>query len=112
MLPVSIVTQLAGAGCDTEAVSARPDLRGAPDAEVLDVAARDGRILVTDNVRDFVALSSLWAGQGRTHPGIVLISSKTFPMTRSRSGQIAAALLRRCTSDRWPTEGQWDFLQR
>jgi len=110
MLPSSIADQLIGAGRDTEAVHARPDLRGAPDAEVLEAAAREGRILVTDNIRDFVPLSSLWAGQGRTHPGIILIGSRTFPMKRGRAGQIAAALLARCKSGSWPQPGQCDFL--
>lgn len=79
---------------------------------MLEAAVREGRILVTDNIREFVALSNLWAGQGRTHPGIILISSKAFPMARGRSRLITAALLARCVSRTWPQAGQCDFLQR
>lgn len=111
MLPPTVAEHLTGEGCDTEAVCARPDLRGAPDADVLEAATREGRVLVTDNIRDFAPLSGTWAGQGRTHPGIVLISSRIFPMTRGRSVRIAAALLARCRSDDWPQAGQCDFLQ-
>ena len=111
MLPVTVAEQLTREGCDTAAVSARPDLRGAADADVLEAAAREGRVLVTDNARDVAPLSNAWAGQARTHPGIILISSKSFPMTRGRSGRIAAALLERCHNDDWPQPGQYDFLQ-
>jgi hypothetical protein len=111
MLPGAIAVELTAAGCDTEAVSARLDLRGAPDGDVLEQAAREGRVLVTDNIRDFAPLSNAWAAQGRTHPGMVFISSKSFPMTRGRAERIAAALLKRCRTDTWPQPGQYDFLQ-
>ncbi len=111
MLPDAIAAQLSAAECDTEAVSARPDLRGAPDADVLEQSTREGRVLVTDNVRDFAPLSNAWAAQGRVHPGMVFISSKSFPMTRGRSERIAAALLKRCRNNTWPQPGQYDFLQ-
>ena len=111
MLPAAIAEQLSAAGCDADAVSARPDLRGAFDADVLEVAAQEGRVLVTDNIRDFGPLSQQWAAQGRTHPGIVLISGKTFPMARGRSGLVAAALRVRCRANSWPQPGQYDLLQ-
>lgn len=111
MLPASIAAKLTDAGFDVEAVVARPDFRGAADADLLEAATREGRVVVTGNIGDFVSLSNAWAGQGRIHPGIVLVSSKTFPMARQRSVQIAAALLARCTSGRWPERGQWDFLR-
>jgi hypothetical protein len=110
MLPPSLAVALNDAGCDTTAISADPELRGAPDGEVLELAASQGRILVTDNIRDFVPLSNAWAAQGRTHPGMLLLSSKTFPMTSTRTGTIAAALLRRHVQARWPTPCQLEFL--
>jgi hypothetical protein len=112
MLPMSIAMELTQAGHDSDAVSTRLDLRGSPDADVLEAAAREGRILVTDNICDFVPLSNLWAGQGRTHPGIILFSSMAFPMARGRSWLITAALLARCVSGTWPQAGQCDFLRR
>jgi hypothetical protein len=111
MLPPALAEQLSDAGCDTLAVSADPGLRGAPDAEVLERAALQGRVLVTDNIRDFVPLHNEWAAAGRTHPGLLLVHSKTFPMTKDRTGKLAAALLARKESDRWPAAGQYDFLQ-
>lgn len=111
MLPDGIARQLTDAGCDTSAVCARPDLQGAADVDVLEHAAREGRILVTANVRDFVPLARMWERQGRTHPGMLFISTSTFPMVRGRSGSIARALLVRCRSRDWPQPGQYDFLR-
>ena len=88
----------------------RRHLRSTPDADVLEIAAQQGRVLVTDNVQDFAPLSSSWAAAGRAHPGILMIASKTFPMTRARSGLIAAALLKRHSSHTWPAPGQFEFL--
>lgn len=110
MLSPGIAEQLSRAGCDATATSARADLRGMPDADLLEFAAREKRILVTDNIRDFVPLSHAWTGLGRTHPGIILISSKTFPMTRGRSALITRALLERCAQQDWPGLSQFDFL--
>lgn len=110
MLPPSLAAELNRAGCDTVAVSADSDLRGMPDAEVLERATAQARVLVTDNIRDFVPLSNAWVAQGRLHAGVLLLSSRTFPMTPSRTGRIAAALLRRHASGSWPAPRQCDFL--
>jgi len=110
MLPPSLAVVLNDAGCDTTAIGGDSELRGTPDAEVLELAAAQGRILVTDNIRDFVPLSNAWAAQGRAHPGMLLLSSKTFPMTSARTGSIAAALLRRHSGGTWPAPGQFELL--
>lgn len=110
MLAPTLADVLSDAGCDTASVSAVPELRGIPDAEVLELAAAQARILVTDNIRDFVPLSKAWAAAGRTHPGLILISSKTFPMSSKRIGSIAAALLARHRANDWPAPGQYEFL--
>lgn len=110
MLPPSLAAELCRVGCDTIAVSADRNLRGITDVEVLELATSQARVLVTDNVRDFVPLSNSWAAQGRTHPGVLLISSRTFPMTAARTGRIASALLRRHRAGAWPAPGQCDFL--
>ncbi len=110
MLPPTLAAALNAAGCDAVALSADPAMRGTPDAEVLEWAAAHGRILVTDNIRDFVRLSNAWAALGRTHSGMLLLSSRTFPMTPSRTGSIAAALIRRHDAGSWPAPGQFEFL--
>lgn len=39
------------------------------------MAAAEGRILVTANVRDFEPLLREWAGEGRPHSGVILVPS-------------------------------------
>lgn len=110
MLSPGIAMQMSAAGHDVVAVSGRPDLRGMPDSEVLELATRENRVLVTDNVKDFAPLNASWAAQGRTHAGLVFISSKSFPQDRRRVGLIAAALTMRLGEGRWPSPGQYEFL--
>lgn len=66
-------------GHDVVAVAADPDLRGLGDAELLEVAAVGGRVLVTENAGDFRAIAAAWRAAGRAHPGILLTSRRRFP---------------------------------
>jgi hypothetical protein len=110
MLPPKVAQQLVEAGHDVRAISADPSLRGMPDAEVLELATRERRVLVNDNVKDFAVLNVSWAAAGRLHPGMVFVSSKTFPAGRHRAARLASALRRRLAQGRWPAPGQYDFL--
>ncbi len=110
MLPPSIAAALNSAGCDTIAVSADPALRGITDPVVLEMATAQGRVLVADNIRDFVPVSSTWTAQGRAHAGLLLVSSTSFPMKAGRGGNIATALIRRHAKSDWPAQGQHAFL--
>lgn len=49
------------------------ELEGLADPEVLELAAGEGRVLVTANVRDFEPLLREWAGEDRAHAGVILI---------------------------------------
>ncbi len=60
---------------DVRALDSEIELEGLSDPEVLDLAAAEGRVLVTANIRDFEPLLREWAGEGRSHPGVILIPS-------------------------------------
>ena len=60
-------------GHDVRALDSEIELEGLSDPEVLDLAATESRVLVTANVRDFEPLLRAWAGEDRTHAGVVLI---------------------------------------
>jgi predicted nuclease of predicted toxin-antitoxin system len=60
-------------GHDVRAVDEEPALEGLADAELLDLAARDDRVLVTGNVRDFVPLVVARASRGQAHAGVLLL---------------------------------------
>lgn len=61
------------AGHDVRAITEEPGLVGLGDPEVLELAARDDRILVTFNHRDFAPLLREWAESGRHHAGCILV---------------------------------------
>lgn len=62
-------------GHDVRALDSEAELEGLPDPEVLELAASEGRVLVTANVRDFAPLLAEWAGEGRSHAGVILVPS-------------------------------------
>jgi predicted nuclease of predicted toxin-antitoxin system len=66
---------LTDSGHDVRALDSQIELEGLSDPEVLDLAATEGRVLVTANIRDFEPLLREWAGESRTHPGVILIPS-------------------------------------
>ncbi len=53
-------------------------------------ATRQGRILVTFNITDFVEVAREFAHSKEDHQGIVVIHSRTYP--RKEAGAIARAL--------------------
>jgi predicted nuclease of predicted toxin-antitoxin system len=62
-------------GHDVRALDSEPELEGLSDPEVLELAATEGRILVTANIRDFEPLLREWAGESRSHTGVILVPS-------------------------------------
>jgi predicted nuclease of predicted toxin-antitoxin system len=66
---------LSEGGHDVRAIDSEPELEGLSDPEVLELAAAEGRILVTANIRDFEPLLREWAGESRPHTGVILIPS-------------------------------------
>lgn len=108
LLPVRIGDQLRE--LDVVAVGADQALRGVSDAEVLEFATGQGRILVTGNIRDFVPLSARWLADGRIPAAMLVISSKTYPQDRARTGRNVDALRVRSARGEWPLAGQYEFL--
>jgi len=58
---------------EVRAFDSEIELEGLSDPEVLELAAAEGRVLVTANVRDFEPLLREWAGEGRLHAGVILV---------------------------------------
>jgi len=79
MLSPKIAVQLRERGVDVQAVLERRELVTYPDEALLELATREQRILVTKNVVDFGPLSQRWTADGRSHSGLILVSTKTFP---------------------------------
>ena len=60
---------------NVRAIDSEPELEGLSDPEVLGRVTAEGRILVTANIRDFEPLLREWAGEGRSHTGVILVPS-------------------------------------
>lgn len=86
-LSPQIAVLLREAGYDVEAVADRDDLVARSDRIIFDVACREGRAVVTDNIKDFRPLAAEWLAQGRVHAGLILL-----PSTRTRSRNTVAAV--------------------
>jgi predicted nuclease of predicted toxin-antitoxin system len=51
-------------------------LLSAPDQQILSLAATEGRVLVSGDLRDFSSLIREWIADERTFPGVVLVGLK------------------------------------
>ncbi len=91
-------------GHDVLALGERPDLEGLADPAVLELAAADGRVLVTRNSRDFSPLLREWAERGRSHAGCVLI----WTLRHDEFGPILRGV-RRLVAER-PEQADWRDL--
>jgi predicted nuclease of predicted toxin-antitoxin system len=60
-------------GHDVRALDSEVELEGFSDPEILKLAAAEGRVLVTANIRDFEPILREWAGESRSHAGVILV---------------------------------------
>jgi predicted nuclease of predicted toxin-antitoxin system len=67
-------------GHDVQAVVDRPDLAGRSDRVIFEIAAAEGRAVITNNVKDFRPLAAERLARGESHAGLILL-----PSTRMRT---------------------------
>jgi hypothetical protein len=79
MIPPAIAEQLRQRGHDVVAVAERADLRSLPDADIFALAQAEGRAIVTRDRADYLLLEREQLSAGRTHSGLILISSRFAP---------------------------------
>lgn len=65
-------------GHDVLAAADDPALAGLDDEELLRSAARDGRSVVTENVRDFDRIVRAWSATGEHHEGVIFTSPRRY----------------------------------
>jgi hypothetical protein len=65
--------RLAAAGHDVGALDQEPTLDGLDDEEVLELAVKDGSVLVTLNAGDYPRILREWLAAGRSHAGVILL---------------------------------------
>jgi hypothetical protein len=92
MFPRAMADQLNAKGHDVRAVVADPEFTGLPDEDVLIGATEAGRALVTANIKHFMPIDARYRAASRSHAGLVMVSSKTFPQSRAYVVAITSAL--------------------
>ena len=70
--------RLASSGHDVIAAADDAVLATLPDDELLRVATREGRAIVTENARDFDRIVRAWTAAGEHHAGVIFTSPRRF----------------------------------
>lgn len=78
-------------GHDVRAVDEEREQEGAEDEELMHLAVREGRILVTSNAKDFDRILRAWAEEGKQHAGCMLLSRR---LRHEQFGRIIAGIER------------------
>jgi hypothetical protein len=87
--PGWLAEELVADGVDTVALNAhRPELRGADDRRVLETAAAEGRVVITEDVSTFSVAIALVPHHG----GVVYCHHARFPRTKAGLNQLRKAL--------------------
>ena len=88
-----IAEQLRRRGHDAIAARAFPNLEDLSDRDLLGIAASEGRVLVTENVRDFLIIDAEYRQLGRQHFGVILAMDRKYPRRHGAgSGRLVTAL--------------------
>lgn len=65
---------------------------GTPDAEVFSIALAEDRVLLTENVADFVQIASAHSSTGLRHPGVLIALSSRFSRRPAGFASLVAAI--------------------
>ncbi|MDR0285714.1 MAG: DUF5615 family PIN-like protein [Propionibacteriaceae bacterium] len=87
--PAALAASLTQLGIDTQSVNERDDLRGTSDINVLTVAAREGRVVVTEDASTFPTAMTVVGD----YPGVVFCDSGRFPRTVNALPRLEKALV-------------------
>jgi len=87
-----IADQLRQLGHDVVAVVERADLHRATDDPLWAVASPERRVIVTQDVADFMRLASQDAAIGKPHPGLILVHHRRFSRGTRDIGRLVASL--------------------
>lgn len=98
MYPADLARALREGGVDTADVDEHAPLKGLADAELLALAARQGRAVVSENVSDFMRLYGEWAATGWQHAGVVIALSSRFSRGPVGRRALADALAELCSA--------------
>lgn len=82
-----IASRLRDKGHDVVAVAEEDNLIGLSDRDLIEVAVRDGRVVMTNNVADFIPLAT-----AMEHYGLLFTSDHSLPRSRDTIGLFVRTL--------------------
>jgi len=88
----AIAAELCARGHDVASASERNDLRAVPDPVLFDAMQIEGRVIVTNNVRDFMPLAQQALQSGATFYGVVFTSDRSLPRSKANTGTFVELL--------------------
>jgi hypothetical protein len=91
-------------GHDVRAADEERELDGLEDGQLLELAAADGRLMITFDVKDFTVIAGRWAEAGRAHAGLGIVVG----IDHGEFGAILDALSREL--DARPAGSDWSDL--
>ena len=92
MLSPAIAGALRVRGHDAVAIKEHPEWHAQSDPDVIALARREGRAIVTTNLRDFRPMhAELLAVEGPGHAGMVFVPT-SYRLSKAATGQIVTAL--------------------
>lgn len=86
MLDAEIALQLRRLGWDVKAIQGDQALEGKKDLDVIRAARELGRVLVTENVRDFARHHRDLLSAGESHCGLLFTSRQRLPRSKGSIG--------------------------
>ena len=93
--------RLVASGHDVAALDQEPLLEALDDEQVLELATKDGSILVTHNVVDVPRILSEWLRAGRSHSGVILVHGIEHSKFELVAGAVERSLRRRPNQEDW-----------
>ena len=91
MYPPGLAKALRADGIDAS-TAAELGLGGSSDAALLDAAAAEGYVLLTENVADFARIATESLTRGAHHPGVLIALSSRFSRRPRGIAMIVAAV--------------------
>jgi predicted nuclease of predicted toxin-antitoxin system len=89
----AIAEQLRRRGHDATSARADPDREDLSDLDIFAIAQAEGRVIVTENIPDFLKIEAAYRDQGQDHVGLILTTNHGYTRTRpSHIGRLVTAL--------------------
>jgi hypothetical protein len=92
MFSPAIAAELRDRGHDVVAIKEHPEWQAMPDRDIVALARREQRVIVTKDIRDFRPLhAELVTAEGPGHPGMVFVPA-SISLAKAATGQVVSAL--------------------